>query len=226
MAGKSEFTVDDREWREAVKDYAQHSSKGHADAINGKHRDWIVKSIKYMPQTSTKRVRADVSSPALVTWFADRLYGSGNWSNDRFGDASAAREADGTTTKDNTWLDAKKILLKRISSVKFMRHILVRAAMTFPPIFDKDGKPKLFQNEAKASQRRNITSKGTFARPAQIVKSSEVVTVYGTQGGGDGSKKDRLLKRATELSKGEVYRDMIAHLAKKNARLARKYSAR
>ena len=227
MAGKSnDFTVDDREWREAVKDYAQYSSKGHADAINGKHRDWIVKSIKYMPQADKRSVRAELKNPALVTWFADRIYGKSNWSNERFGTGESARNLAGETVKDNTWEDARKILLKRVSSVKFMRHILVRSAMTFPPIFDKDGKPKLFSNSAAAKKRKNIRAKGSRARPKQVVKVSEVVTTYGTRGGRDAGTKDALLKRALELSKGEVYKDMAQHLARKNARLARKYSAR
>jgi hypothetical protein len=226
MAGKSnDFTVDDREWREAVKDYAQYSSKGHADAINGKHRDWIVKSIKYMPATTAGKVRASIT-PGLITWYANRVFGIGAWSNEREGTAESGRDADGKAAKDDTWEDAAKLLRKRVSSVKYMRHILTRAALTFPPIFDKDGKVKLFSNANKAAARTNIKSKGIMARPAQIIKVSEVVTVYGAKGRRDESKKDALLKRAMELSKGEVYKDMAQHLARKNARLARKYSAR
>ena len=201
MRAAFDVRVDDREFKAAMREYLSLTSKAGAQVVNDKTRDWLFKSAREMPKARRAEIAAVVQNPKFISWYANQVFGAGNWDED-------------------DWAAAAQMLRKRFASVGYMRSGFVKAAKQLPD----SGKSRAGkQRRARGRERfRQVTARTSKANPR--VLRSRFTILSGAENVADGAIKERMQEKALNRARGRVQADTQKYIDRKNKANARKVS--
>ena len=205
-------TLDDREFLQAMKEYAEVSGRDFALAVNLKTRDAAYKGQQAMRVADPAAIRAVVSNPKVIAWHLGRKRGSC---------PDDARGRPRAYTRREAQAYGAAVLRQRLrarNSGKAFFFALIRQIELACP-----GLPGKALSKANRKTGHHVTfTPATPDRPDMIASGSAVWNYRYSKGG---SKFDDMLERAWGVGVGKVMADTQRYLDKKMKERAKQFSA-
>lgn len=197
--------LDTRQFDAAMKEYSYYTSKSLVDAVNGKARDLAFMAARHTAAASRSDIADVIENPRLISWYCNKLYGSGGWDRDDF-------------------TAAAKKLRKRLSSAKYHKSGFVKAAHKFPQTEASKELPRSVEKHKGSAATATIATASRML--AEMQASWETAGLFDVRSAESSkSSREKILLAALQQSIVAVTADMRKYIERKQAELCRKHSA-